>query len=567
MSVIPSPTFVLAAKLGRRSRKMRDMIHEATRTIEDSQTAQALHGLLSLKSPGSSLAISANAAPTTIIQTVGPLGDIRHVQVQNPGGTPVHVVPSVDGRAVEVSEVPPAITTVVVSSTTSTVSSTQGIQQGVTAQALSTTVAASIVSPSQTLPVTTAADGSASMVQLLLRMQSQANASLVSKKSTITATSTNKSSHPIMESLMARPVEVKTQSKAAVSASTASGILMGSVRQQSAKSGMFSTTASKWPKSLSQLSTAVTQSQPIQCQPSQKASTVPVAANVPSLSTGSVPRVFLVDSGDIQLLAPTLPMQLVQTGTQKDGVISISPQKSPRLSTEQGNKAPQPLLLQAGSSAQPIILTNSQDSLPIVSSPGPNPAQSRNISDANKRSSVVMVDNSTPAKMAKIAPNLQLESLQTVVVSMPGCQQTIALQLPTSMVADKTEAEPKPVVSPPIALPSPQSSLNTELATVMGPLLAGGKDGPQSTLTRQDYSLNLIGNLRAGFEDTFCRVRNQVQELKESSHTQQTMKSVVDKVVTEQIAEDWGKSNVSIYVFLFQTSQAFVRVFVLLPML
>ncbi|XP_064639409.1 uncharacterized protein LOC135494959 isoform X2 [Lineus longissimus] len=38
-----------AAKLGRRSRKMREMIEEAMRTIEDSQSAQALHGLLSLK--------------------------------------------------------------------------------------------------------------------------------------------------------------------------------------------------------------------------------------------------------------------------------------------------------------------------------------------------------------------------------------------------------------------------------------------------------------------------------------------------------------------------------------
>lgn len=39
-----------AAKLGRRSHKMRELISEASRTIEDSQTAQALHGLLSLKS-------------------------------------------------------------------------------------------------------------------------------------------------------------------------------------------------------------------------------------------------------------------------------------------------------------------------------------------------------------------------------------------------------------------------------------------------------------------------------------------------------------------------------------
>lgn len=42
---------VAAAKLGRRSHKMRELISEATRTVEDSQTAQALHGLLSLKSP------------------------------------------------------------------------------------------------------------------------------------------------------------------------------------------------------------------------------------------------------------------------------------------------------------------------------------------------------------------------------------------------------------------------------------------------------------------------------------------------------------------------------------
>lgn len=41
---------LLAAKLGRRSHKMREMICEASRTIEDSGTAQALHGLLSLKS-------------------------------------------------------------------------------------------------------------------------------------------------------------------------------------------------------------------------------------------------------------------------------------------------------------------------------------------------------------------------------------------------------------------------------------------------------------------------------------------------------------------------------------
>ncbi|ELT98830.1 hypothetical protein CAPTEDRAFT_226941 [Capitella teleta] len=66
-----------AAKLGRRSRKMREMISEATRTIEDSQTAQALHGLLSLKSPESS---HTNLTPSIAKATDSP--SVQTVQVQ-----------------------------------------------------------------------------------------------------------------------------------------------------------------------------------------------------------------------------------------------------------------------------------------------------------------------------------------------------------------------------------------------------------------------------------------------------------------------------------------------------
>lgn len=41
---------------------MREMISEATRTIEDSQTAQALHGLLSLKDTEGTQLIDPNPA-------------------------------------------------------------------------------------------------------------------------------------------------------------------------------------------------------------------------------------------------------------------------------------------------------------------------------------------------------------------------------------------------------------------------------------------------------------------------------------------------------------------------
>ena len=94
-----------AAKLGRRSRKMREMINEATRTIEDSQTAQALHGLLSLKS---------DSGPSNFPALLKAVG--QHV---SPGQVPSAAAGSSGevSHTVEVSTVPPAATTVVVSAT------------------------------------------------------------------------------------------------------------------------------------------------------------------------------------------------------------------------------------------------------------------------------------------------------------------------------------------------------------------------------------------------------------------------------------------------------------------
>ena len=93
----------LAAKLGRRSRKMREMINEATRTIEDSQTAQALHGLLSLKSDantsGHSTPLKSIAQPSIAKKAVT---------------TDVTSALTSPHMASLTSDVPPAVTTVVV---------------------------------------------------------------------------------------------------------------------------------------------------------------------------------------------------------------------------------------------------------------------------------------------------------------------------------------------------------------------------------------------------------------------------------------------------------------------
>lgn len=69
--------YVAAAKLGRRSRKMRETIAEACKTIEDNQTAQALSGLLSLKAETHDGVITLiapsqeSSSPTTIQSTNG----------------------------------------------------------------------------------------------------------------------------------------------------------------------------------------------------------------------------------------------------------------------------------------------------------------------------------------------------------------------------------------------------------------------------------------------------------------------------------------------------------------
>lgn len=66
---------VVAAKLGRRSRKMRESIAEACKTIEDNQTAQALHGLLSLKADSTSDSVANTSKSSGDVSSSGSVSE------------------------------------------------------------------------------------------------------------------------------------------------------------------------------------------------------------------------------------------------------------------------------------------------------------------------------------------------------------------------------------------------------------------------------------------------------------------------------------------------------------
>jgi len=65
---------------------MRELISEATRTVEDSQTAQALHGLLSLKSPADCMPPAASSSvASSLLTSVGELSMAELIQQASAG--------------------------------------------------------------------------------------------------------------------------------------------------------------------------------------------------------------------------------------------------------------------------------------------------------------------------------------------------------------------------------------------------------------------------------------------------------------------------------------------------
>ncbi len=198
---------------------MREMINEATRTIEDSQTAQALHGLLSLNSdsgasnfPALLRAVGQQVTANQQMAVTQSMPTPHHQQqVYSDKALPVsqakdvHLMQTPDGQTIEVAEVPPAVSTVVVSSESSDSPSTSGANVGHLSQ----------IGMAHTPPTPTQPPGlghltkgpqplqgggktkAGSVMELLLQMQSQANAAAAQAQSSESHTSPTPSSVPL----------------------------------------------------------------------------------------------------------------------------------------------------------------------------------------------------------------------------------------------------------------------------------------------------------------------------------------------------------------------------------
>lgn len=149
------------------------MINEATRTIEDSQTAQALHGLLSLKSPETSVCNNFPALLKAVGQHIKP-ADSSSLERK-----PQQIIQMPDGMIYEVSEVPSPLTTFMLPSTK--------VEKPTDDKA---PVVVGQIRPQQ-------GQGSGSMVKLLLQMQSQADAAASAKKSATAPSCAETSQSPL----------------------------------------------------------------------------------------------------------------------------------------------------------------------------------------------------------------------------------------------------------------------------------------------------------------------------------------------------------------------------------
>jgi len=146
---------VAAAKLGRRSHRMRELISEATRTVEDSQTAQALHGLLSLKSP-------ADCPPSATSAVLTSVGELSMELLQHASAGLTDHQSQIEGAGIH--DVEPNTAKSPTKSPSQSATSSKSLDHHATLRA-------AILSPSAAGLQPTSAGTAGSAVQILLQMQ------------------------------------------------------------------------------------------------------------------------------------------------------------------------------------------------------------------------------------------------------------------------------------------------------------------------------------------------------------------------------------------------------------
>ena len=560
-----------AAKLGRRSRKMREMISEATRTIEDSQTAQALHGLLSLK---------ADSGPSSFPALLKAVGQQRSPMYATPSSSgSVQMVQAMDGSAVEMSEVPPAVATVVVGS--------EGQEQPINVQ-----------HPSQYKPK------AGSVMELLLQMQSQAQRAAGSNTAPMNVTESlapistiatlmslaNPSNSPNTQVSFSTTTPQPTTYVQTTSASSAPHVV-SFPRQLTASTSstpptpvqMIQTMPKMQAQALTQLIQAQVGSQPVQCRPSQLTPShqpTLVSSHAPTPPTSNLTTIY---QGSKPVQGQPIPIQIMSpTGPQTAQIIQT--EKGGELIFAQGLQLPhsgQSYIMHPS-----FVVSTSADTTTSATIANPLPRsttvmvrsddQQHNKSPLKKRPYPFTIEQSAASGVTSsavqasspvvLSPHMKVMRTDLPQLYMHGGQLVQAVPSggdssthpkTVTVVVQQIEGTPQAqaiTISPHLVDAAVASSANithnqqqannkhAELTAIVAPIIKAEPEG--EVHKSQNAALNMTAmavNISEGFDDIFRYTRTQVEQLRAEeggNSASQIMKAVLEKVDTLQISPE-----------------------------
>lgn len=472
---------ISAAKLGRRSRKMREMISEATRTIEDSQTAQALHGLLSLK---------ADSGPSNFPALLRAVG--QHMSPPQPVSSPAHTYKLVES-------IEPA-------------NEEKTVSQRL-AQAAAMAERHAETSPQlQQSQASKARAGS--VLDLLLQMQSQANAASASLPSPVTSSTTTESHHIVSTSFPLSTIStlLSLTSNITSTTNTVSRKLQSSSSESARPTHITvpvsSPVVTKVPAAaLTQLIQAqVPSGTPVQCKPSQLTPTN--QTKVTSLPPG------------FRMLTAQSP-----SGTQ---TVYQGP----------GGEIYFPSQIQLPGAGSPIILQPSSMVISTSTNTTARSAPTRTSQDEPNKSPLKKrpYPFTTPTILA--TPQLSGKATKSDTTTSPSPVTLVVQHMDGTLPL-------QPAVSLPQIVSTVSLAKHNDHTAVVSPIVKGdqGETSPPQSLSPTHSHAQLSHLISEGYNDIFHNIRDQMHQLRDKhmSAGGDAMANVIDKVLQESMVPQNGQ--------------------------
>lgn len=546
------------------------MISEATRTIEDSQTATALHGLLSLK---------ADSGPSNFPALLKAVGQ----QMLPQNSAEVQVVQAADSNQVDNPEVPPAVATVVVASDTSQNTQTMNVPQGVAYKPKAGSVM-DLLLQMQTQVQRNAANSSTSPA--ISATESLPVSSMTSLMGQGSAVTTSAGHHTINTSASAgtkvtpQQVHIQHHQQSQPQASRQLTITSPNV-SGSAPVQMIPSVPRIQAQALTQLIQAQVPQQPVQCRPSQLTPTQQQqqpqqqqqqqqSFHTAVSSPISQPSLTTLYSGSKAVQAAGIPIQFITTPSGNQAAQILQTDKGGEIILTQIPQSGQPIILHPSlvmASTSSSTSTSTVGSLPrgatvvvraptnVTSSLEDPHQQSHNKSPLKKRpypfttSSVDSSSVTSSSSPSIIWSPTQQKSVKTesgqlymqggqLVHTAPG--QVLAgagdghqPKTVTVLVQQMEGGQPQMTISPQLVDASVASTPNNiqiasstvqgnnkhaEFTAIVAPIMKGEDETDASKLQQQQgNSLNMSSmavSISEGFDDIFRYTRNQVEQMR-----------------------------------------------------